>query len=153
MCMLINSKFHFYTYIWPITSTLPWQEGGGAGLFSSLRGSTICTGIDNDVYNSYMTRNGAAWGGKGGGNGEKWQSEREGERLSLTWISRPSPCKMCMKRGYNSHNKRSGRPPEVPVVVRIAIKENMLSGEGLLTLGDPWHQSIRFLWFLGLIIE
>lgn len=77
---------------------------------------------------------------------------REGERLSLTCIPMPSPYAVHIKRGYNSPNKRSDRPHRDPTVVRIGRKENMESGGDMLTLGDPWHQNVRFLRFLGLII-
>jgi hypothetical protein len=34
----------------------PWTRGRRKRPFSSLRGSTICTGLDNDVYSSIHDR-------------------------------------------------------------------------------------------------
>ena len=60
----LSSLLHLYL---AYNKHLPGQEGGGGGgpLFSSLKGSTICTGIGNDVYNLYLTGNGGARGGRG----------------------------------------------------------------------------------------
>jgi hypothetical protein len=48
-----------------------------------------------------------------------------GESLSLTYFPGHSTSKMHLKRGSNSPNKLSDRPPKDPTVVNIARKVNI----------------------------
>jgi len=62
--VIINIYSYFFTYISP-------EQGRRRGLFSSLRGSTTCTGLDNDVYSSMHDREWGYMRWEGGRNGEK----------------------------------------------------------------------------------
>ena len=58
----------------------------------------------------------------------------EGERLSLTCIPRPFPCKMHIEKVSNSPNKQCDIPPEASAVVSIDRTGDMYSGGDMVSL-------------------
>jgi hypothetical protein len=78
---------------------------------------------------------------------------RWGERLSLTYMPGLSPSQIGLGIVYHRLVKEYERAPKGCLMVSMNKNKNVWSGGGILTLGDPWGQNVRFLHFLNLLMK